>query len=406
MEIYLVGGAVRDKLLNYPVHERDWVVVGATPQDLLNQGYRQVGKDFPVFLHPESAEEYALARTERKTGPGYTGFSCYSAPDVTLEQDLLRRDFTINAIAEDSNGNLIDPYGGQQDIKKKRLRHVSANFVEDPLRVLRAARFAARYHHLGFSIAPETMDIMATIVTSNELSHLAAERVWTEMEKSLAERSPEVFIEVLRNCGALKALFPEIDCLFGVPQTEKHHPEIDTGKHILLCLIEAAKISPETCVRFAVLLHDLDKGTTPEQEWPRHIAHEHRGLDIIKSLCQRIKASNEHRDLALLVCQYHSHCHRASELTPKTILKTLEGLDAFRRSERFEQFLLCCEADSRGRQGLQDRDYPQTDMFRRAFQAALSVDNQQLLNQGHQGKALGEAIRQARIEAISKEVRP
>ena len=402
MKTYLVGGAVRDKLLNYPVYELDWVVVGATPQEMLDQGYRQVGKDFPVFLHPETNDEYALARTERKTGPGYTGFDCYSAPDVTLEEDLLRRDLTINAIAEDDQGNMVDPYNGQRDLEAKVLRHVSDNFVEDPLRILRVARFAARYAHLGFTIADETTALMAEIVKAGELEHLTPERVWVELNKALGEQSPQVFIEVLRSCGALKVILPEVDMLFGVPQTEEHHPEIDTGKHILLCLIEAAKLSDSTAVRFAVLMHDLGKGTTPEQEWPRHIAHEKRGIKLVKAACARIKAPKEHTELALLACQYHTHGHRALELKPKTALKTLEALDAFRRPERFELFLLACEADARGRTGFQERDYPQANYFRQAFEVADKVDSRELLEQGFKGKALGEEIRKQRIISISQ----
>ena len=406
MKIYLVGGAVRDKLLNYTVHERDWVVVGATPKEMLNQGYQQVGKDFPVFIHPETSEEYALARTERKTNPGYTGFSCYSETDVTLEQDLLRRDFTINAIAEDSNGNLIDPYGGQRDIEKKILRHVSDNFVEDPLRVLRGARFAARYHHLGFSIAPQTINIMKTIVTSGELAHLASERLWTEMERSLGERSPEVFIDVLHKCGALKELFPEIERLFeGIPG-ERFRSKINIKENVLTRLIEVAKLSKNTCVRFAVLLTDHDKGTIPAHEGPKDTSDQNQSLEIIRSFCQRIKVSNQHRDLALIVSKYRNSCHHALELMPKTILRTLESLDAFRRPERFEQFLLCCEADSRDYQELSNKGYPQAEKLRQALRAALAVNSSELSKKGHRGKDLGKAIRKSRIDAIAMETQP
>ena len=320
MKTYLVGGAVRDALLNYPVVEHDWVVVGARPEDLLSQGYTQVGKDFPVFLHPQTKDEYALARTERKQGHGYTGFAVHYDPDVTLEEDLARRDLTINAMARDDDGSIVDPYGGQRDLEARLLRHVSDAFVEDPLRVLRTARFAARFAHLGFTVAPETMELMADIVSQGELAHLPAERLWVEMDKSLAERNPEVFVTVLRECGALAALLPELEALFGVPQTAEHHPEIDTGVHTLMSLEQAVLLSPDTDVRFAVLIHDLGKGTTPQDEWPRHIAHEHSGLKLVKDVCQRLKVPNQHRDLALKVCEFHTHCHRALELRGKTLL--------------------------------------------------------------------------------------
>ena len=392
MDIYLVGGAVRDELLGYPVAERDWVVVGASPQDLLDKGFRQVGKDFPVFLHPQSKDEYALARTERKSGHGYTGFDVHCDPAVTLEEDLQRRDLTVNAMARDGEGNLVDPYGGRDDLTARVLRHVSAAFVEDPLRVLRTARFAARYAHLDFTIAPETLELMAEIVDQGELAHLPAERVWMEMERALGERNPDIFVEVLRECGALAKLLPELEALFGVPQTAEHHPEIDSGVHTLMALQQAATLSQSTEVRFAVLLHDLGKGTTPEAEWPRHIAHEHRGLRLVKAACQRLKAPNRHRELALQVCEYHTHCHRALELRGTTILKLFNATGALRRPERFEAFLLACEADSRGRLGFEDRDYPQTDYLRRALTIAREVTAAEFAGQGLEGKALGEAI--------------
>ncbi|MFT5482495.1 MAG: tRNA nucleotidyltransferase (CCA-adding enzyme), partial [Halieaceae bacterium] len=397
MDVYLVGGAVRDKLLNYPVYERDWVVVGATPDQLRAQGYRQVGKDFPVFLHPKTNEEYALARTERKVGPGYTGFSCHSEPTVTLEEDLLRRDLTINAIAEDAAGGLIDPYGGCEDLEHKLLRHVSTAFTEDPLRVLRTARFAARYHHMGFTVAPETEQLMAAIVAAGELQHLARERVWVEMERALGERSPWIFIEVLRACGALAALLPEVDALFGVPQTEKHHPEIDTGIHVMMALQQAVRLNAPTTVRFAVLLHDLGKGTTPPDEWPRHIAHEHRGLKLVEQVCKRLRVPNKYRELALHVCQYHTHSHRADELKPSTVLKTLEATNALRRPERFAEFLLACEADARGRLGKEDQPYPQKLRFERAQAAASAVDTTQLQASGLEGREFGKALRELRL---------
>jgi tRNA nucleotidyltransferase (CCA-adding enzyme) len=406
MDIYLVGGAVRDELLDYPVTERDWVVVGARPQDLLDLGYLQVGKDFPVFLHPQSKDEYALARTERKQGHGYTGFAVDCDPTVTLEEDLRRRDLTINAMARTDAGEIIDPYGGQQDLAARVLRHVSDAFVEDPLRVLRTARFAARYAHLGFSVAPETIALMTEIVEQDELAHLPAERIWVELERALGERKPEVFITVLRQCGALAKLVPELNALFGVPQTAQHHPEIDSGLHTLMALQQAAALSPDTDVRFAVLIHDLGKGSTPQAEWPRHIAHEHRGLKLVDQACKRLKAPNQFRDLARNVCQYHTHCHRALELRGSTTLKLLTATDALRRPERFEAFLLACEADARGRRGFEDRDYPQANYLRRALQLAQSVTAAQFAEQALQGKELGAAItaeRVNRLEALRHE---
>jgi tRNA nucleotidyltransferase (CCA-adding enzyme) len=400
MNIYLVGGAVRDALLDYPTSERDWVVVGARPQDLLDLGYQQVGKDFPVFLHPETKDEYALARTERKKGHGYTGFAVHCDPAVTLEQDLLRRDLTVNAMARTPEGKIIDPYGGQRDLAAKILRHVSDAFVEDPLRVLRTARFAARYAHLGFTVAQETMALMTEIVSQGELDHLPAERIWVELERALGENNPEVFVEVLRACGALQQLLPEVEALFGVPQNAQYHPEIDTGLHTLMTLQQAAQLSPATDVRWAVLIHDLGKGTTPAAEWPRHIAHEHRGLKLVEAVCARLKAPGQHRELALKVCEYHTHCHRALELRGKTLLKLLTATDALRRPDRFEAFLLACEADARGRKGLESRDYPQADYLRRALLAAREVTAALFMEQGVQGKALGEAIRAERVRRL------
>ncbi|MDH4039887.1 MAG: multifunctional CCA addition/repair protein [Gammaproteobacteria bacterium] len=402
MEIYLVGGAVRDALLGYPSSERDWVVVGASPRDMLDLGYQQVGKDFPVFLHPQTKDEYALARTERKQGHGYTGFAVHCDPSVTLEQDLLRRDLTVNAMARSDSGDIIDPYGGQRDLAAKILRHVSGAFVEDPLRVLRTARFAARYDHLGFTVAPQTIELMADIVRQDELAHLPAERVWVEIERALGERNPEVFIEVLRECGALERLVPELEALFGVPQTAEHHPEIDSGIHTLMALQQAAALTPATDVRFAVLIHDLGKGGTPASEWPRHIAHEHRGLKLVDRVCKRLKAPGQHRELALKVCEYHTHCHRALELRGKTVLKLLNATDALRRPDRFEAFLLACEADARGRKGLEQRDYPQADYLRRALDLARGVTAALFVDQGLEGKALGEAISAERVRRLDK----
>ena len=400
MEIYLVGGAVRDALLNYPVVERDWVVVGARPEDLLTQGYQQVGKDFPVFLHPQTKEEYALARTERKKGHGYTGFAVDCDSSVTLEEDLLRRDLTVNAIAQDTEGNFIDPHGGRADLAKGVLRHVSGAFVEDPLRVLRTARFAARYAHRQFVVAPETLSLMAEIVEQGELAHLPAERIWTEFERALSERNPEVFIQVLRDCGALKKLLPEVDVLFGIPQPAEHHPEIDTGEHVLMALQQATALSLDTDVRFAALLHDLGKGTTPQSEWPRHIAHEQRGSKMVKDVCQRLRAPRRHSELAQTVCEHHILCHRARELRGKTLLKLLNSCDALRRPERFEGFLLACEADARGRTGLEQRDYPQANYLRQALAAAQKVTAQQFDTKALTGKALGEAISAERIQVL------
>ncbi len=392
MDIYLVGGAVRDGLLGRSVAERDWVVVGASPEQLLRLGYRQVGRDFPVFLHPETGEEYALARTERKRGHGYTGFEVHCAPDVTLEQDLLRRDLTINAMARDSGGALIDPYGGRRDLEARLLRHVSDAFVEDPLRVLRTARFAARYAGLGFRVAPETLALMGDIARQGELAYLPAERVWGELERALGEPDPQVFVEVLRDCGALTHLLPELDALFGVPQPERHHPEIDTGVHTLMALRQAAELTPATDVRFALLVHDLGKGTTPPEEWPRHIAHEHRGVELVERVCDRFKVPNRHRRLALAVCRYHTLCHRALELRGRTLLKLLRVTDALRQPDRFEAFLLACEADARGRLGREREPYPQAAYLRRAREVAAAVSGARFAAEGLIGRALGEAI--------------
>ncbi|MEH6587158.1 MAG: multifunctional CCA addition/repair protein [Halioglobus sp.] len=400
MNTFLVGGAVRDTLLGYPVHERDWVVVGATPKQMLDLGYQQVGKDFPVFLHPETKDECALARTERKSGHGYTGFAVHCDPGVTLEEDLLRRDLTINAMAQDTKGNITDPYGGQQDLADRLLRHVSDAFVEDPLRVLRTARFAARYAHLGFTVAAETLALMTEIVNQDELAHLPAERIWVELDRALGERNPEVFIEVLRECGALAKLIPELDALFGVPQPEAHHPEIDSGLHTLMSLQQAVRLSDAGDVRFAVLLHDLGKGITPKDELPRHIAHEFRGIKLVKAVCKRLKAPNQYRDLALKACEYHLHSHRAMELRGKTLLKLLTATDALRRPDRFEAFLLACEADARGRLGLEDKPYPQRDYLREAREIVMEVTAG--LFPGVEGKALGQAIAEERVRRLDE----
>ncbi len=401
MKIYQVGGSVRDKLLGLPVQDRDWVVVGATPQQMLDQGFKQVGQDFPVFLHPDTHEEYALARTERKTGPGYKGFSVHAAPDVTLEDDLVRRDLTINAMAEAPDGTLIDPHNGVEDLRLRRLRHVSAAFVEDPVRILRVARFAARFAPLGFRVADETHALMRQMVESGEVDALVPERVWAELVRALGEARPSRFFETLRDCGALARLFPDIDRLFGVPQPPQHHPEIDTGVHVMLVLDQAARLSPDTQVRFAALLHDLGKGTTPPEEWPRHIGHEARGVDLVKAMCKHWRVPGDYRDIAVLTAQYHTHCHRAAELRPSTLLDTLQALDALRRPQRFEGFLLACEADFRGRPGFEDKPYPQADIFRAALQAAQTVDAKALVAEGLVGEALAEKLRRQRITAIA-----
>lgn len=400
MEIYLVGGAVRDKLLGFPHDERDYVVIGATPQQMLDLGFQQVGKDFPVFLHPETHDEYALARTERKTGPGYTGFSVYAAPDVTLEDDLQRRDLTINAMAQTPDGHLIDPYNGKRDLDQKILRHVSPAFAEDPVRILRVARFAARYAHLGFQVAHETMILMQNMVRAGEVDALVPERVWQECVRALAEPTPQEFIKVLRLCGALAILFPEIDRLFGVPNPPKWHPEVDTGVHTLLALQQAALLGDDPLLRFAVLMHDVGKGATPESAWPSHPEHEEHGVKLITAVCKRYLIPQQFKELAILVSRYHTHCHRALELNPTTLVKTLEYLDAFRRPERFELFLLACEADARGRTGLENIPYPQREYMQRAFAAARDIDIQTLITQGFTGEVLGNKIHQARVAAV------
>ncbi|MGI1680162.1 MAG: multifunctional CCA addition/repair protein [Cellvibrionaceae bacterium] len=400
MNIYLVGGAVRDEILGHPFHEKDWVVVGASPTQMLEDGFKSVGKDFPVFLHPETQEEYALARTERKTSGGYTGFAFHAAPNVTLEEDLIRRDLTINAIAKDADGNIIDPYHGQADIKSRTLRHVSNSFCEDPVRILRTARFAARYHHLGFSIADETLTLMKTMVANGEVDFLVAERVWKEMSRALAEKNPDVFIEVLRECGALARLMPEINNLFGVPQRPEYHPEIDCGIHSLMVLQQSVLLSEKSEVRFASLIHDLGKATTPADVLPQHIGHELRSIDLVKQLCERLAIPNEFRDLGLMAAQYHTHCHRAKELTPKKILETLNALDAFRRPDRFADFLLCCEADAKGRTGFENREYPQSDYFQKALDICQTITAAQVDKSKHQGKAIGDEIHRLRVSAL------
>jgi tRNA nucleotidyltransferase (CCA-adding enzyme) len=400
LRIYLVGGAVRDKLLGIEPRDRDWVVVGAGPEQMESLGYKSVGKDFPVFLHPETGEEYALARTERKTAPGYHGFSFHAAPDVTLEEDLKRRDLTINAMAEDGEGNIIDPFGGRDDLEQGRLRHVSNAFIEDPVRILRIARYAARYARWGFRVAHGTHALMKQMVAGGEVDALVAERVWQETERALAEETPGRFFEVLRNCGALARIFPELENLFGVPQPKHHHPEEDTGLHTLLVLEQAAKLSPDPQVRFAALVHDLGKGTTPPEEWPRHIDHEERGVALVEQLCERLRVPRDYRDPALIVTRHHGVYHRAEELRSSTLLKLLEKIDAFRRPERLEHFLLACEADSRGRPGFEDKHFAQPDIFRRAYYAATQVGTKDIVAEGITGKQVGEELHRRRVTAI------
>lgn len=402
MDIYLVGGAVRDNLLNLPVTERDWVVVGTTPEQMLTLGYQQVGKDFPVFLHPISHEEYALARTERKSGQGYTGFACYATPDVTLTEDLLRRDLTINAIALGTDGQLFDPYQGVQDLENRVLRHVSQAFSEDPLRVLRVARFAARFAHLGFTIATETATLMDKMAHNGELSTIAPERIWRETEKALLSQSPQIYFQVLRDCGALAMLFPEIDCLFGVPAPEKWHPEIDTGIHSLLTLSIAAQLSEQPDVRFAALCHDLGKGLTPKEHWPHHHGHGSAGVALVEQLCQRLRVPNSLRDLAKLVAEYHDLIHTANKLQPKTLLDLFDAIDVWRKPQRLEQMIATSEADARGRTGLENSPYPQGNYLRQAFSIANDVSVKKVVASGLQGPAIGEELKQRRLHALTK----
>lgn len=402
MQIYLVGGAVRDKLLGTPSSDRDYVVVGATPDAMLREGFRAVGKDFPVFLHPRTHEEYALARTERKTGPGYHGFAFDADSSVTLEADLARRDLTINAMAEDEHGVLVDPYGGAPDLDARVLRHVSPAFAEDPVRVLRVARFLARYATLGFTIADETLALMRAMVDDGEVDHLVAERVWAETRKALAEPTPSAFVRSLRECGALRVLFPEIDALYGVPQRAEYHPEVDTGVHIEMVIDMAARLAPgDDLIGFCALTHDLGKALTPKLELPRHIMHEQRGVSPLRALAERLRVPAEHAALAELCCRLHLLAHRAGELKPSTTLELFEKLDAFRKPQRLAQFLVVCEADKRGRLGHPDSGYPQGVILRSAFSAACAIKAAPFLEQGLQGPAIAEAMRRERLRAIA-----
>gem|GEM_PF-34733 len=400
MQVYLVGGAVRDQLLGLTVKERDWVVVGATPQAMLDLGYKQVGKDFPVFLHPKTHEEYALARTERKIGPGYKGFSCYAAPDVTLEQDLQRRDLTINAMAQDKHGKIIDPYGGLADLQQRVLRHVSPAFAEDPVRILRVARFAARYADLGFKLAEDTLQLMQKMVRAGEIDALVVERVWQEVQKALSETQPQRFFTVLRDCGGLKKLFPELDRLFGVPAPPNWHPEVDTGIHSLMVLQRAAQLSAESQVRFAALVHDFGKGLTPVTLWPKHHGHDEKGVTPIKDFCKRYRVPKEYQELAILVSRYHTLCHKIFEAKPSTVLKLLENLDAYRRPQRFHDFLRVCQADSQGRTGFETRVYPQANYLKLIWQSTSQVTAEPFIAAGLQGLEISKAVHNERIRLI------
>ena len=402
MRIYLVGGAVRDSLLGLDVADRDFVVVGATPEEMRAEGFRPIGKDFPVFLHPSTQQEYALARTERKTGRGYHGFAFQADPSVTLEQDLERRDLTINAMAMDEDGAIVDPFGGRRDLEARVLRHVSPAFAEDPVRVLRVARFAARYAPLGFRVADETLALMRRMVDDGEVDHLVAERVWAETRKALTEPEPSAFLRALRACGALRVIFPEVDALYGVPQRAEFHPEVDTGAHVELVLDAAARLAPgDDLVGWCALVHDLGKALTPADELPRHVMHEHRGVEPVRAISARLRVPAEHAVLAELVCRFHLDAHRALELRPSTLLELLEKLDAFRRPDRLQRFLLACEADKRGRLGLGDAPYPQADYLRAAHAAARAIEAAPFVARGIAGSKIGEAMRVARVDAVA-----
>ena len=402
MQTYLVGGAVRDKLIGYPVVEKDWLVVGSSPKSMLDNGFKQVGKDFPVFLHPKTGEEYALARTERKSGTGYHGFEVNASETVSLEDDLIRRDLTINAMAMDDKLQLHDPHGGRADLDKKILRHISPAFSEDPLRILRVARFAARYHHLGFVIANETKQLMSDLSKSGELESLVPERIWKETVRALSEASPDIYFTTLKECGALKVLFPELDCLWGIPNPEKWHPEIDTGIHTMMVLQQCSKLTNNTVTRFAALCHDLGKGITPKEQWPSHKGHEKTGVKIIQQLCQRLKIPRGFQKLAKIVSEFHLHLHRVEELNPKTIVSTLEQTNAFKDEALFEQYLVACEADFRGRTGFEKRDYPQSKIMRQALFACRDISTEQIISQGYSGKQIGDEIHRQRVSRIKQ----
>ena len=408
MKVYLVGGAVRDQLLGLPVKDRDWIVVGATPATLLSHGYQQVGKDFPVFLNPKTKEEYALARTERKSSAGYTGFICDFSPTITLEQDLIRRDLTINAMAQSEDGEIIDPYGGKQDLENRILRHISPAFSEDPLRVLRVARFAARYHSLGFKIASETLSLMAELAQSEELQHLTAERVWLETEKALNEKNPEIYFETLHKTGALRVLFPEIDALYGVPNPVKHHPEVDSFIHTMLVLKQAVNLTEnnpilnKSAVRFAAICHDLGKALTPQNILPHHYGHEQAGIKPTRSLCKRLKVPSYFQELAELTCEFHTHIHKAFELRAETVITLFNRFDVWRKPQRFQEFLQVCLADTRGRTGFENKDYPQIDYINQLLQAANEVDVQQVIADGFEKQEIRNELTKRRILAVKQ----
>ena len=402
MQVYLVGGAVRDALLGQAVKERDWVVVGGTREELLRLKFREVGRDFPVFLHPDTHEEYALARLERKVAPGYRGFAVEFGPEVSLEEDLARRDLTINAIAQSADGTLLDPHGGKRDLDARLLRHVSPAFIEDPVRVLRVARFAARFAPLGFRVAPETLDLMRSMVDRREVDSLVPERVWQETEKALREPKAGEFFRVLRACGALQPVYPEIDALFGVPQPKQWHPEIDTGLHTLMVLDQAALLTSEPQVRFAALVHDLGKGATPREQWPSHPGHEERSVALVEAMAGRLRLPADYRDLGTIVARYHGIVHRAFELKPKTVVEFMERADAFRRPERFAQALLACEADSRGRTGLETQPYPQRQYLHAARDAAAAIKPSAEDIAAHGGAKIAQLLHQRRVHAVAE----
>ena len=408
MKVYLVGGAVRDQLLGLPVKDRDWIVVGAEPSTLLSLGYQQVGKDFPVFLNPKTKEEYALARTERKSSAGYTGFICDFSPTITLEQDLIRRDLTINAMAQSEDGEIIDPYGGKQDLENRILRHISPAFSEDPLRVLRVARFAARYHSLGFKIASETLALMVELAQSEELQHLTAERVWLETEKALNEKNPEIYFETLHKTGALRVLFPEIDALYGVPNPVKYHPEVDSFIHTMLVLKQAVNLTEnnpilnKSAVRFAAICHDLGKALTPQNILPHHYGHEQAGIKPTRSLCKRLKVPSYFQELAELTCEFHTHIHKAFELRAETVITLFNRFDVWRKPQRFQEFLQVCLADTRGRTGFENKDYPQIDYINQLLQAANEVDVQQVIADGFEKQEIRNELTKRRILAVKQ----
>ena len=403
MKCYLVGGAVRDRLLGLPGSDRDHVVVGATPEQMLADGFKPVGKDFPVFLHPRTGEEYALARTERKTAPGYQGFAFHAAPGVTLEEDLARRDFTINAIAEDESGLLVDPFGGVADLQARLMRHVSPAFAEDPVRILRGARLLSRFAPLGFSVAPDTLELMRGMVANGEVDHLVAERVWQELQRALAEARPSACIALLRDCGALARLLPEVDALFGVPQRVEYHPEIDAGVHTLMVCDMAAQLAPGNArVGFAALTHDLGKALTPASMLPKHIHHEHAGLAPLRALCDRYKVPTDFRQLAIVCCREHLNVHRLAELRPQTVHDLIERCDGFRQPWRIRELALVCEADKRGRLGLQDQPYPQAAQLLELHRIAQAVTAAQLDLARLSGPQVGEALRKTRVRAIAQ----